>query len=106
MIKKQISTQSATEISKDLIKKYPRKVCFEILKELKHQLDSADAKVYYCGQLTADKKRIIHEWLTKKTSGNFEAEYIEDPSLIGGIKIVYKDFIFDSSILGELRGGK
>jgi F0F1-type ATP synthase delta subunit len=93
------------DICEELIKKYPREVCLEIIKELRHQLDTAEAKIYYCGELTSDKRQMILDWLHKKTQGNFNADFIEDSTLIGGLKIIYKDFIFDSSVLGGLREG-
>jgi len=90
-------------ISTQLIKDYGEVTCKSIIKELQKLLDLCLVKVYYSGELDESKKVIIDNWVKNKVTGYYETEYIKDESLISGLKIVYKDFDYEDTLLSDFR---
>lgn len=95
--------ESAKEIVLKLQKKYGIKKLKEIVTELTKIINHTTAKVYHCGEFSSSDKEQIHKWLKNKIADDFDVEYIIDDSLIAGFKIVYKDFIYDASILNAFN---
>ncbi len=61
------------------------------------------AKVYYAVELTDEQKSALSSTLEKKTGKNVEIVFIEDKSLIGGIKVLLDDKVFDGSVSHHLK---
>ena len=60
------------------------------------------ATVYYVEPLTDEQKAALVEKLTRVSGKSVDAHYVEDKSLIGGIKVVLDDKLLDGSISGKL----
>ena len=60
------------------------------------------ATVYYVEPLSDEQKAALVEKLMKVSGKTVEAEYVEDKSLIGGIKVVLDDKLLDGSVSGRL----
>lgn len=61
------------------------------------------ATVYYAHPLTDDQKTKLVEKLTQVSGKVVDAVYVEDKSLIGGIKVRMDDKLLDGSIAGRLK---
>ena len=68
--------------------------------------NKAVATVYYVEPLTEDQKTALLKKLCAVSGKNIEAEYIEDTSLIGGIKVILDDKTIDGSIANRLNKAK
>ncbi len=64
------------------------------------------ATVYYVEPLTDEQKSALVSKLCALSGKTVEAEYIEDTSLIGGIKILLDDKTIDGSIANRLKKAK
>lgn len=53
-------------------------------------------------ELSADQKTAIVNKLQTQLGKSIEAEYKVDPTLIGGIKVAYDNFILDGTVKGSL----
>ena len=53
-------------------------------------------------ELTKDERKQIEDNLSKKLGKKLETLYFVDPSLIGGARVAYGDFIIDGSVRGSL----
>lgn len=76
---------------------------FELCRELENR---AHAKIYYVKEPSQKQKQRLEEKLEKMTGKKIDALYIEDSSLIGGIKIELEDKIIDGSISARLSNIK
>lgn len=72
---------------------------FELSREAENR---ARAKVYYVEPLTNEQKAALEAKLEKVSKKTVDAEYIEDKSLIGGLKVVLDDKLLDGSVSGRL----
>ncbi len=61
------------------------------------------AKVYYAMPLDDEQKSKLSDMLEKKTGKKVKLVFIEDKSLIGGIKILLDDRVFDGSVSHHLK---
>ncbi len=91
------------KIAAELVKDYGEVECKKIIKELQKILDTCIVKVSYSGELDDSKKKVIADWIKEKVKGYHEVEYKKDESLISGLKIVYRDFDYEDSLLSEFR---
>lgn len=73
---------------------------------LKLSENRAVATVYYVEPLNDQQKDALIEKLCKVSGKNVEATYIQDKSLIGGIKVVLDDKTIDGSIAHRLNKTK
>ncbi len=60
------------------------------------------AVVTSTSELGADQKSALIAKLQTQIGKTIEAEYKIDPSLIGGLKVAYGDFILDGSVTGSI----
>jgi F0F1-type ATP synthase delta subunit len=95
--------ESAKEIASQLFNTHSVKKIKDIVRELQTLINLTTVKVYYCGDLDTKSKEIIDNWVSKKVHGDNTIEYIEDKNLIAGFKIVYRDYIYDSSVLNSFK---
>lgn len=72
---------------------------FELAREAENR---ATATVYFVEPLTDTQKSALVEKLEKVSGKKVDARYVEDKSLIGGIKVVLDDKVLDGSISGKL----
>lgn len=91
------------KIAEQLINNYGEIECRKIIKELQKILDLCIVKVYFSGSFDEQKKEIVSNWIKNKVKGHYEIEYIQDENLISGLKIVYKDFDYEDSLVSDLR---
>ncbi len=63
----------------------------------------AVATVYYASELTKEQKAKLVAKLSAMSGKKVEAVYVEDTSLIGGIKIKLDDKLLDGSLSGRLN---
>lgn len=78
----------------------------EFLALYKELTGRALAKVYYVKEPSDAQKAKLEEKLTKTTGKEIDAIYIEDPSLIGGIKVIFEDKVLDGSLANRLSNIK
>ncbi len=78
----------------------------EFLALYKELTGRALAKVYYVKEPSDAQKTKLEEKLTKTTGKEIDAIYIEDPSLIGGIKVIFEDKVLDGSLANRLSNIK
>ena len=64
------------------------------------------AKVYYVEPLTDEQKKALTDKLSTVSGKSVDAVYIQDNSLIGGIKVVMDDKTIDGSIANRLKKAK
>jgi F-type H+-transporting ATPase subunit delta len=72
---------------------------FELARDAENR---ARAVVYYVEPLTDAQKAALIEKLEKISKKTVDADYVEDKSLIGGIKVVLDDKLLDGSVSGRL----
>lgn len=53
--------------------------------------------------LSENHRKQIEEKLEKLTGTDVEPEFRVDPTLIGGVRVAYKDFVLDGTLRGALR---
>ncbi|OIP95823.1 hypothetical protein AUK40_05670 [Candidatus Wirthbacteria bacterium CG2_30_54_11] len=64
------------------------------------------ATVQYAGEMTADLQKTVTAALKKHFPGLAEVSFVEEAQLLGGLKITYRDYVYDDSIrhrLAQLR---
>ncbi len=64
------------------------------------------AKVYYVEPLSDEQKKALTDKLGAVSGKTVDAVYIQDKSLIGGIKVVMDDKTIDGSIANRLKKAK
>ncbi len=74
---------------------------FFILKDIKENI--SDAIIYYAMPLTEVQKERLKVKLEKMTSKKIQMIFIEDKSLLGGIKIVLDGKVLDGSVKHHLK---
>lgn len=74
-----------------------------VIQKLKERLSSKTATVYYAGELEEAEKQLVTAKLKNKFTEMMSVEFIEDGSLIAGIKIRYQDYVYDDSLVGKFR---
>ena len=77
-------------------------VISEFLELSREAENRAVATVYYVEPLTEEQKSALVAKLMKVSGKTVDARYVEDKSLIGGIKVVLDDKLLDGSISGKL----
>ncbi len=70
---------------------------------LNHYENKIVAKVYYAAELSEEQKTALNKKLCKLTQKTVEAVYIEDKSLIGGIKVEVDGKTLDGSVSARLN---
>lgn len=80
---------------------------FNCIKEFKNLLNDYEniviAKVYYAAELTEEQKEALVNKLCKITQKRVSAVYIEDTSLLGGIKVEVDGKTLDGSVSARLN---
>lgn len=76
---------------------------FELCRELENR---AQAKIYYTKAPSKEQRERLENRLEKMIGKKIDALYIEDSSLIGGIKVELDDKIIDGSISARLSNIK
>lgn len=95
--------EPAKEIASQLFNTHSLKKIKDIVRELQTLVNLTSVKVYYCGNLDDKSKETINKWVSEKVHGDSAIEYIEDKNLLAGFKIVYRDYIYDSSVLNSFK---
>ncbi|MBS1709965.1 MAG: ATP synthase F1 subunit delta [Armatimonadetes bacterium] len=89
-----------------LIKKRRDEEIFAIQKEfaeLRRQLEGVTrATITSAETLDKGQQSAIVDKIAAKTGRNVEAEFDIDPKLIGGVRVIYDDYILDGSVRGQL----
>jgi len=96
-------SESAKEIAEQIFTAHSVKQVKDIVRELERLVNLTGVKVYFFGHLDHSAKEKIDKWISDKIKGEYTIEYVEDPSLIAGFKIVYKDYVYDSSVLNSFK---
>ena len=78
------------------------KIIEEFLELAREAENRARATVYFVEPLSEAQKAALVEKLEKVSGKTVDARYVEDKSLIGGIKVVLDDKVLDGSISGKL----
>ncbi|NMB69879.1 F0F1 ATP synthase subunit delta [candidate division WWE3 bacterium] len=95
--------EPAKEIASQLFSTHSLKQIKDIVRELQTLINLTTVKVYYSGVLDDKSKEIINGWISDKVHGDYTVEYVQDKTLIAGFKIVYRDYIYDSSVLNSFK---
>ena len=69
---------------------------------LDDRLGIVRAQVYAAKELTAAQKKHTQEVLSKRYGGTVEADFMTDPSLLGGLKIICRGEQIDGSLQHKL----
>lgn len=64
------------------------------------------AKIYYVKEPSAKQKQRLLDKLEARTNKKIDAIYIEDKTLIGGIKVELEDLVIDGSLTSRLSNIK
>lgn len=73
-----------------------------VYERLQEHFSQKPAIVYFAGSLSeSEKKKLIASIKTKFPKSD-AVEFVKDESLLGGIKIVYKDYIYEDSVARRL----
>lgn len=67
------------------------------------KLGLADAKVYSAYALDDEEKAAVAEQFGARVNKTIRVENIVDPELLGGLKVVIGDTMFDGSVAGKLE---
>ena len=70
---------------------------------VKQESACVTATVYYAEELDEKQKLALVEKLSKRTGKTVQAVYVQDASLIGGIKVQLGDTVLDGSVAGRLN---
>lgn len=90
---------------KHLISKY-KDIVKEAIVLLNESLNIDDGFVYSTSKLSEEKMNEIELVISKKLNQKVELKNIIDPRLIGGIKVVVHDHVFDGSIKHKIENLK
>lgn len=87
---------------KHLINKY-KDIVKEINKLLNEQLQIEEGFVYSTSLLSEEQKTRIEEAISKKLNQKVELKNVIDERLIGGVRVVIHDHVYDGSIKYKLE---
>lgn len=90
---------------KHLISKY-KDIVKEAIILLNESLNIEDGFVYSTSKLSEEKMNEIESVISEKLNQKVELKNIVDPRLIGGIKVVVHDHVFDGSIKHKIENLK
>ena len=90
---------------KHLIYKF-KEIVKEAKKLLNVELDIEDGYVYSTTELSEDRIQQIEAAIAKKLDHEVELKNIIDPRLIGGVRVVIHDHVYDGSIKNKLENLK
>lgn len=85
---------------------YLLRICKEFNSECNEYRNILEGKIYSVSQLSEDQISKLEENITKKLNKKVELTNIIEPSIIGGIKIVVNDTVFDNSVSNRLQALK
>jgi len=71
--------------------------------ELNAQLGLAEAEISSARPLSAEEKRELELQIGRLTGKNVRAQYVSNPSLIGGVMVRVGSTIYDGSVRGQLE---
>ncbi len=69
-------------------------------------LNKTKAKIYYAQALSDEQKIAIVEKLEKMSRKSIEPVYIEDRSLLGGVRVEIDDLVLDGSVKKRIKTAK
>ena len=95
--------ETANEIALQIFNSHSIKKVKDIARELEKLVNLTAVRVYHAGELAEKDKAKIAEWLGDKVQGEYSIDYIEDPSLIAGFKIIYRDYVYDATVLNSFN---
>lgn len=99
---KDYNLNSLSSFIKILIKKHRiadfRYIASEFIKESNESLGISEGFVYSVNKLTSSQILMIEESISKKLGTKVELKNKLDPRLIGGVKVIVHDHVFDGSI--------
>ncbi len=72
-------------------------------KQVNQELNIDEGFVYSVNELTSKEIKAIEDAISKKRGHKVELKNKLDPRLIGGVKVIVHDHIYDGSILGKLE---
>ena len=98
-----MTTKLPKELAEEIFTKHSKEFCEELVEILESKLRATKATIYYSGDLNSEMQKQLKTWVTKTFGKTATPEFIEDPSIIAGIKVTHKDMTYDMSLLGELK---
>ena len=85
---------------------YIIRICDEFNSECNEYRNILEGIIYSVDKLTEEKISKLEESVTLKLNKKVELTNVIDPSIIGGIKIVVNDTVFDNSVASRLQALK
>lgn len=99
--------KSLASFLKLLIKKhrihYFSKIKLEYLKLANFELGILEGILYSADVLTKEEKAKVEKAISKKMQKPVELHVVIDSHLLGGVKVIVNDHIYDGSLLGRLN---
>ena len=75
----------------------------EFRREINRRLGISEAKVMSARRLDEQERRALQQQIAGLTGGQVEAQFSEDPSLIGGAIVQVGSTVYDGSVRGRLE---
>ena len=104
---KEFKLKSLASFLKVLIKKhrihYFSKIKQEYLNLANAELGILEGILYSATSLTKEEKEKVEKAISKRMQKPVELRLIVDSHLLGGVKVIVNDHIFDGSLLGRLN---
>ena len=85
---------------------YIEKICVEFNSSCNEHRGILEGTVYSTNELSEEQIKKLEDSITKKLNKKVELSNVLDSSLIGGIKIVVNDTVFDNSIASRIESLK
>jgi len=95
------------DLAKNIIEKGGLSFANQVLQDLQTLLDKDVAIVYYAGEENAQSsEQKVKDFLNKKFNKTPKINFVKDENLIGGIRIEYKDYVYEDSVKQRLQSIK
>ncbi|PIP56239.1 hypothetical protein COX05_04105 [candidate division WWE3 bacterium CG22_combo_CG10-13_8_21_14_all_39_12] len=88
---------TSEHIVEQLLSEGNREIAELVLEKLTHELGTRIATVYFAGELSEDAKKKMEESTKKSFPRAHSVDFVEDKDLIGGIKVVFEDYVYEDS---------
>ena len=79
------------------------KIAKEFIKDANEDLGILEGFIYSTEELTKDEIKKVEEAISKKLDNKVELKNLIDTRLLGGVKVVVHDHVFDGSLKGKLN---
>ncbi|NTV30569.1 F0F1 ATP synthase subunit delta [candidate division WWE3 bacterium] len=94
--------KKSDQIVKALVESNQPKLIQRTLEKLQEYLKRKNATVQYAGELTVQQKDQIENAIRQRFDTVHEVSFVLNETLIGGVRIVFEDYVYDDSVLGRL----